>query len=167
MLSVIAVIGLGAAGCGASGSNEGATTTTTAPTTTTTAPSTTATTVAPPITARGLTFFRSPTGNISCTIDSEGARCDIKEHDWSPPPKPADCQLDWGNGLTVDASGSVDFVCAGDTTMDPRATVLAYGHSIQAASGAVSCTSQRDGMSCSHRASGHGFRVARGGYSIQ
>src|SRR5690349_1137618 len=35
--------------------------------------------------------FRLPSGNIGCFVDATGARCDIAQHDWTGPPKPASC----------------------------------------------------------------------------
>ena len=56
--------------------------------------------------AAAATFFESPSGNIGCVIGKgSGVRCDIRERDWSPPPKPAGCPVDWGNGLTVAKRG--------------------------------------------------------------
>jgi len=70
-------------------------------------------------TATGLqsfTGFQSPSGNIGCVIGRQGGvRCDIRNRDWRPPPKPASCMLDWGFGLTVGRRGRGQFVCAGDT----------------------------------------------------
>ena len=53
--------------------------------------------------------FASPSGNIACVItssgDSElverGVRCDIDKRDWSPPPRPAGCELDYGHGVVA------------------------------------------------------------------
>src|SRR6478672_2266367 len=83
--------------------------------------------------------FRSPSGNIGCFIDATGARCDIARRDWSPPPKPASCSLDFGQGITI-AGGRAHFVCAGDTTLGAT-RVLAYGHTIPA--GRYACASAR------------------------
>ena len=41
-----------------------------------------------------LVGFTSPSGNVGCFVDSANVRCDISERDWSPPPRPADCQFD-------------------------------------------------------------------------
>src|SRR5215204_4295943 len=43
-----------------------------------------------------LTGFVAPSGNVSCMIDADWARCDIIDRDWSPPPRPADCEFDYG-----------------------------------------------------------------------
>jgi hypothetical protein len=63
----------------------------------------------------GFRFFHSPSGNIACAIGGGQARCDIKQHSWSPPPKPSSCPLDWGYGLIVSRSGPGHFFCGGDT----------------------------------------------------
>ena len=49
-----------------------------------------------------------------------------------PPKAPADCNLDYGQGIQMSAGGAPEFVCAGDTALgggDP----LPYGQSIAAA----------------------------------
>ena len=189
LLIVIVLLVGPTVGCGADGGDESATTTTaestttatdattttgstettsTASTTTTPASSSTTTattTTSPPTTVTGLTSFRSPSGNIGCYIDQQGARCDIGDRTWQPPPKPADCPVDWGQGIELGSDGGARFICAGDTALDPTAMVLDYGRSI--AAGAVVCTSQRDGMACRHTASDHGFRLARDSYEIR
>jgi hypothetical protein len=108
-----------------------------------------------------LEAFQTPSGNIGCMMDATGARCEIRRRSWSPPPRPADCPLDWGRSMHVQASGRAGFVCAGDTVLDPAAPVLPYGVASQL--GPMSCASQRDGMYCSN-GDAHGFTIARQGY---
>jgi hypothetical protein len=43
--------------------------------------------------ADAVTFFQSPSTNIGCGIDRQGVRCDIRERDWRPPPKPSSCPV--------------------------------------------------------------------------
>ena len=134
MVVVVAAL----ASCGGSGGGKKA-----APSTTTTAVETTVAAGAPraatgggtasseaTTTTRGpdltLTSFRSPSSNIGCEMAADLARCDIKERAWAPPPKPAGCDLDWGQGIQVSGSDKAQFVCAGDTALDPAATVLGY-----------------------------------------
>jgi uncharacterized protein DUF6636 len=113
-------------------------------------------------TATGLqsfTQFRSPSGNIGCVIGRQGgARCDIRNRDWSPPPKPASCMLDWGFGLTVERRGRGRFVCAGDTVLG-QGRRLAYGEAIRR--GRFRCVSRQSGMRCVNRRNGHGFALSR------
>jgi hypothetical protein len=105
------------------------------------------------------TMFRSPSGNIGCAIGAQGGvRCDIRNRDWRPPPKPASCMLDWGFGLTVGRRGRARFVCAGDTVLG-QGRRLAYGDSIRR--GRFRCVSRRTGMRCVNRRNGHGFSLSR------
>jgi len=108
--------------------------------------------------ASAATFFETPSHNIGCVISSSGARCDIREHAWKPPPKPRSCPVDWGNGLTVGRRGFAHFVCAGDTVLGGK-RVLDYRKSIRR--GRFTCTSRRDGVRCVNRRNDHGFKLAR------
>ncbi len=112
-----------------------------------------------------LQTFRSPTGNIGCGMYDGGARCDIRERDWSPPPRPARCpkEVDFGQGLAVSAAGRASFVCAGDTALDPGAKALAYGTASQV--GASECVSRTSGVTCTN-SSGHGFFISVQSYRI-
>jgi hypothetical protein len=102
--------------------------------------------------------FQSPSGNIGCALSRDGVRCDIAERDWTPPPKPASCELDWGNGVAVDRHGRAQIICAGDTTLH-AGRHLAYGDSLRR--GRFRCTSRRTGMRCVNRRNGHGFVLSR------
>ncbi len=51
-----------------------------------------------------LTAFTSPSGNIGCYIDPDYVRCDIRERDWSPPPRPVSCPVDLGQGLQLETA---------------------------------------------------------------
>jgi hypothetical protein len=104
-------------------------------------------------------FFQSPSGNIGCAISRhDGVRCDIREHDWTAPPKPAWCDLDWGSGVVVGRHGRAQIVCAGDTTLGAGRR-LAYGDAI--ARGRFRCVSRRRGMRCVNRRNDHGFALSR------
>jgi hypothetical protein len=105
-----------------------------------------------------LTAFQSPSGNIGCQIDRESVRCDIGERDWQPPAPPADCDLDFGQGISLSAGGTAEFVCAGDTTLG-AGEQLAYGRSISA--GLLRCESSSAGITCRDIESGRGFSIAR------
>jgi hypothetical protein len=108
---------------------------------------------------QSFTGFQSPSGNIGCVIGRRGGvRCDIRNRDWRPPPKPASCRLDWGFGLTVGRQGRGRFVCAGDTTLG-QGRRLAYGDAIRR--GRFRCISRRSGMRCVNRRNGHGFVLSR------
>jgi hypothetical protein len=103
-------------------------------------------------------FFHSPSGNIGCAIGGGQARCDIKAHSWSPPPRPSNCPLDWGYGLIVSRSGPGHFFCGGDTVFGAGGA-LAYGGS--ASRGGFTCRMRESGVECLNDSSGHGFVLSR------
>ena len=109
-------------------------------------------------------LFKTPSRNIGCVLLGGQARCDIRRRDWSLPPRPAGCDLDWGQGLLVGGSGPGRVVCAGDTALDPTAPLLAYG--TVSRYGAFDCTSRTAGITCRNRATGHGFFLARDRYRL-
>ncbi|EHB59345.1 hypothetical protein MycrhDRAFT_1781 [Mycolicibacterium rhodesiae JS60] len=111
----------------------------------------------------GLTGFTSPSGNVGCMIEPSYVRCDILERDWSPPPRPAGCEFDYGQGIGLAPGQAARFVCAGDTALGGGAP-LAYGESISA--GTLSCTSTPSAMSCRDAQSGRGFSIARQSYDF-
>jgi hypothetical protein len=109
-------------------------------------------------TAPAAKFFHSPSGNIACGISKQGARCDIREREWRPPPKPRQCDQDWGYGLTLGKQGKGRFFCAGDSLFG-LGSRLAYGKSV--ARGRFRCVSRTDGIRCVNRRNGHGFKLSR------
>jgi len=117
-----------------------------------------------------LTGFTSPSGNIGCVIEPSYVRCDIRERDWSAPPRPPGCEFDYGQGISLSGALSdapsggqgASFVCAGDTALGGGAP-LDYGSSISA--GTVTCTSTLAAMSCTDSRSGHGFTMSRQSYA--
>ncbi len=135
------------------------TTTSTTPTTTTATTATSSSTTAAPL---HLTTFRSPSANIGCELVPGFARCDIAKRNWSPPPRPASCPLDYGQGLEVGRSGTGHLVCAGDTALNPQATPLGYGSSSRVDS--ITCASATNGMTCTNNVTGHGFFISIQGY---
>jgi hypothetical protein len=110
-----------------------------------------------------LTGFISPSGNVACMIDASWVRCDIIDNDWSPPPRPADCEFDYGQGISLSAGGPAAFVCAGDTAFGPD-EVLPYGESITA--GVLECESAESGFTCRDVETGHGFSISREAYRL-
>ncbi|MDX6616495.1 MAG: hypothetical protein QOD60_1586 [Solirubrobacterales bacterium] len=106
----------------------------------------------------GLTLFHSPSGNIGCALGGFGARCDIADHTWVAPPKPANCDVDWGGGVAVDKKGKAGWVCAGDTTLH-QGNALGYGNSVS--QGRFKCKSKQSGVRCVNTGNKHGFFVSR------
>jgi hypothetical protein len=155
-----AVLALAACGSGSTGARSGSTQSTTAQTTSDLAAQTTQ----PAARAvDGLRGFISPTGNVACMVAADWARCDIIDRDWSPPPRPADCEFDYGQGISVAPGERAQFVCAGDTAFGPDA-MLPYGESISA--GALRCESAEAGITCRDLRTANGFSISRDAYHL-
>jgi hypothetical protein len=169
LILVVAIVGV--AGCSSGGGTKTKDTATTIASASTTigagAPKsptggpTTSTTRPPDLT---LTSFKAPSSNIGCEVLPDVTRCDIREHAWAVPPKPADCELDWGQGIEISGFEKPSFVCAGDTALDPAAAVLPYGRRTR--QGSIVCESAQAGVTCTNEASGHGFSLSRDNYRI-
>ena len=110
-----------------------------------------------------LSGFVSPTGNVSCMIDADWARCDIIDRDWAPPPRPADCEFDYGQGISLAPGEPAEFVCAGDTAFGAD-EVLPYGDSITA--GVLRCESAEKGITCRDTKTSHGFSISQQAYQL-
>ena len=107
--------------------------------------------------------FLSPSGNIGCYLDKDSARCDIAKKSWTPPAAPADCELDWGSGISVGSSGMATFTCAGDTVLGAKEK-LAYGSALRA--GDFLCSSDSKAIRCENTESGHGFTMSVAQYNL-
>ena len=155
-----AVLALAACGSGSTGAQSGSTQSTTAQTTSHLAAQTTQPA------ARAVDGVRgsiSPTGNVACMAAADWAGCDIIDRDWSPPPRPADCEFDYGQGISVAPGERAQFVSAGDTAFGPDA-ILPYGESISA--GALRCESTEAGITCRDLRTAHGFSISREAYQL-
>ncbi len=108
--------------------------------------------------------FTLPSTNIGCVMHSDGVvRCDIRQRDWAPPAKPADCNpnYDFGQGLVLGATAK--FVCATDTAL-VGAPVLAYGSTSR--QGPYECRSDESGVECTNLDTGHGFSMSAAEYRL-
>ena len=105
--------------------------------------------------------FQSPSKNIACAYfdyDKRNTlRCDIAEANVTAR-RPADCDLEWGKAFEMNAKGGAVRICYGDTVMDPKNPVLAYGEVWQR--GGFTCTSEQTGITC-FNADRHGFSLSR------
>lgn len=111
---------------------------------------------------RDYTQFQSPSKNIGCVMFDGGARCDARKHQWDAGPPPANCPLDYGQGIQVGAKGKADFVCAGDTTLG-AGPELRYGESSEVKG--ANCVSAEDGVTCTS-SSGAGFFISIQSYKF-
>jgi len=163
VVAVTSIVGLGACGDDSGDSTTTATSTQAA----TSESTTTAEEEGPPpadLEVTELTAFTSPSGNIGCIIDPRTVRCDIAEREWQPPKKPAKCELDFGQGISLGAGEPAAFVCAGDTALGDGEP-LPYGQSI--AAGLLRCESEQSGMSCADIETGRGFTISKQAYELR
>jgi hypothetical protein len=117
--------------------------------------------------------FTSPSGHIACLfldgLDGPFVTCEINQKSWKPPPRPADCDLDWGYGITLRIHA--DFFCAGDTVRGDKeagtdgSVILAYGTAMRFRS--FTCTSQRTGVDCVNAKTRAGFLLSRERYQLR
>jgi hypothetical protein len=107
-------------------------------------------------------FFRLPSGNIGCVYAAQGAslRCDILSG-LRPQPR-GRCELDW-TGLTITATGRARPQCAGDTAVDRRSRVIAYGRTWRR--NGIVCQSATTGLTCRNR-SARGFFLSRARWRV-
>ncbi|MHA7650689.1 DUF6636 domain-containing protein [Mycobacterium sp. ML4] len=109
--------------------------------------------------------FKTPSGNIVCSLDSTGAACDINEYTYTPPPPPECAQhIAWGNRFVLDAGKPAAIHCHGDTLAVPGERTLDYGQT--ASAGTLSCVSGQSGVTCTDSSSGHFFQVSRDSFKL-
>ncbi len=175
---MIVAVCVGAFAFSACGDSQTTTVTETTTAATTTSSSTEATTTAtttttdatdgspPPadVTVDESAAFQTPSGNIGCFIDKRQVRCDIDKRSWKPTPAPSDCQLDYGQGISLTAGAGAEFVCAGDTVLGSGGQTLEYGQAI--AAGLLRCESAEDGLTCTDTENGSGFFLSQESYRI-
>jgi hypothetical protein len=120
-------------------------------------------TPSPVVSEVGDTMFQTPSKNIFCSLTTSAVRCDIVKKTWTPPTQPADCELDWGNGMYI-SKGKAGMTCAGDTLIGSAQLILDYGNAYR--SGTVLCESESTGLTCKDEKTGRGFTLAVARYSI-
>jgi|tagenome__1003787_1003787.scaffolds.fasta_scaffold20935483_4 hypothetical protein len=164
---VAAVLLLGTAAC--TSENNGAAPATSSATATATAAPEASSTVPPAPQVRGVSTderyaFRSPSGNIFCAIAAGNATCEITDSTFEQPAKPSDCDLDYGEMISVTGDARAEFPCHGDTVYVAGAPVLAYGERV--GNDSVTCTSATTGLTCATSGGAHGFELSRAAYRV-
>jgi hypothetical protein len=79
--------------------------------------------------------FKSPSGNIFCIATRDNFQgkttvslsCELNQSSAKLPPKPSDCDLDWGKRFYMESRGKAIRGCHGDTIQNPTLPVLTYG----------------------------------------
>lgn len=114
--------------------------------------------------------FRTPSGNIHCTIGiGEGPPdlyCTIYDRSGPPAlPRPADCSGAWGHHFVLLSQGGARVQCGAPGQRDdsPGADIADYG--VSADWGGISCHSSRQGLECRNE-QGHGFFLSRARQSV-
>jgi hypothetical protein len=109
--------------------------------------------------------FRSPSGNVGCSLKPSGASCEVKDYTWFIPP-PRDYSVG-GRGnifLLTRGSAPVAGIWHSDHQFPDGTPTLDYGQSRTA--GTITCDSESAGMTCTDSSTGHFFRVSREAYQV-
>jgi hypothetical protein len=107
--------------------------------------------------------FRTPSGNIHCdaslgeTGRSAELRCDVMNSTAVAVKKPKDCELDYGTAFGLSERGPAEYLCAGDTIINPGNAPLRYGE-VWTRSG-LRCDVTRVRLRCVNRG-GRGFELS-------
>lgn len=116
--------------------------------------------------------FRTPSNNIHCQLfvstDSDQSypptlRCDVMVIQNRPPPRPADCDLEWGQAFELNENGSGRRICYGDTIMSQTLQILPYGS--RWSEKGFTCLSETDGVACTNK-KGAGFKLSRSSQQV-
>jgi hypothetical protein len=113
------------------------------------------------VAADTLVTFQTPSHKIGCAYmrlagERPSLRCDVADLK-NPANRPASCELDYGSAFGLGLRGRAQRLCVGDTVLDPKASVLAYGRTRRL--GSFTCVSRTTGLRCTSP-SGHGFELA-------
>jgi hypothetical protein len=128
----------------------------------------TATVASRPAADPELVGFKTPSSNIHCQSyaneNDKGVavrmiRCDIRSIANRLPPRPRDCELEWGQAFEVSVETMpAERICYGDTVQDDKLTTLSYGQTWER--DGLRCKSDQSGVTCVNP-TGHGFELSR------
>jgi hypothetical protein len=124
--------------------------------------------------------IKSPSGNIACNLDSNNgvgtAVCNVAEHTWVAPPRPANCRFPHDPVFYLTqyrdpstAGGpivSLDQCGPGNSGiyLQHDLQTLEYGQTRSV--GAITCDSEPSGITCTDTSTGHFFRLSRDSYDL-
>lgn len=109
--------------------------------------------------------FAMPSGNISCTIGKDAARCAIAEFSYDPP-SVAGCTGTTGHEIELTADGARWLCTTGEPPGVAGSDVEVLGYGSSTAANGFTCQSSTEGVSCRHDDSGHAFSLARAGATL-
>jgi len=102
--------------------------------------------------------FQTPSHNIACAVYGQNLRCDLRQNLAKLPPRPQDCELDWGNAFEMTLTGKPSRVCAGDFIGGENDPVLEYGRTWDYQG--FQCRSETNGITCTNK-SNHGWFIKK------
>jgi hypothetical protein len=106
-------------------------------------------------------FGRDGDGGLACDMSDTDVGCVVNGRtDWRPPPRSEPCGDSQGDTTTEvelrDGAGRAEQTCRSDT--NSGGPPLRVGHGIRI--GPVECLARANGLTCTDRRTGHGFRVS-------
>ncbi|HEV2812691.1 MAG TPA: DUF6636 domain-containing protein [Solirubrobacteraceae bacterium] len=111
--------------------------------------------IATPASAADPQMWQTPSGNIACAAFGSQLRCDMRELGTPAPPRPANCEGDFGNAFAVTRNGSRGKrICVSDAVGGPGTPTVRYGRTWKR--NGFRCRVRRSGVRCTNRR-GHGF----------
>jgi hypothetical protein len=115
--------------------------------------------------------FQTPSGDIACYLGPAAAGgtngqvgCEIGHHTYAPPPRPSTCHLGWGDRFVLSQGSAPTLACHGDTLRTGNLKTLDYDET--AFSGAIRCSIEPAGVTCTDTTTNHFFRVSRESYEL-
>jgi hypothetical protein len=130
--------------------------------------------LASPVHADDEIAFRSPSGDIVCTMGqrhdvNDPARygkgsvaCQVLNHTYPQPPL-ADCPVA-GREYDLEQGTPASLGCQGGLIVDPPPPTLDYGQTRSA--GTITCDVEPSGVTCTDSSTGHFLRLSRGSYQL-
>ncbi len=104
----------------------------------------------------------TPTGNIFCRVEKVAGNtlltCQVSQSTAVIPPKPKDCNLEWGNRFLMSERGKSEWACYGDVLYSPSLKRLEYGQTRKIAGFTCDLTIAR--LRCINLDK-HGFELSR------
>ena len=118
--------------------------------------------------------LQSPSGNILCGISTEspgGFACSIGQKNWEDPPPTGDLiscaeMISYGGGFIAGSDGIPSVLCRGGAMGWEIEQNRVLEYNTQVTYDGVTCVSLDTGMTCRSDSTGHGFSLAKAGYTL-